>query len=86
MKLRDANLSAQELDDETIVLDLAGAVYLRLNGTGTTLWRRLTEGASRDDLVTALTSRYDVDRERAETDVDAFISDLQSRDLLDQDG
>lgn len=86
MKLRDANLSSQELDDETIVLDLTGSVYLRLNGTATTLWQRLSEGAQREDLITALTSEYNVDRARAETDVDAFISDLDARDLLDHDG
>lgn len=86
MKLRDADLSWQDLDEEIVVLDLGGSTYLRLNGTGATLWRRLSEGAERDDLVATLTSEYEVEASRAEQDVNAFLAQLEDKRLLDRNG
>ena len=83
MKLRVADLSWQELDEEIVVLDLASSTYLHLNGTGATLWRRLVDGCDRPDLEAALVDHYDVDAQQASADVEAFLADLQTRGLLD---
>ena len=49
---------------------------IRLNGSGALLWKTLEQGATREELVQALTSRYDVSREEATRDVDEFIETL----------
>ena len=49
---------------------------IRLNGSGALLWKTLEQGATREELVQALTSRYDVSREEAARDADEFIETL----------
>lgn len=51
---------------------------VRLNGTGAFLWRTLAKGEiGIDELVDALLSEYDVDRDTAKRDVDAFVGALK---------
>ena len=49
---------------------------IRLNGSGAVLWKCLEQGATREELVQALTSQYAVSREVAARDVDEFIETL----------
>jgi hypothetical protein len=83
LRLRLDDLTWQELDGEIVVLDLRGSAYFQLNGAGTHLWRRLVDGCQRPDLERSLVEHYDVDRERAEADVETFLSDLRAHRLLD---
>ena len=57
-------------------------MMITLNGTGSFLWEKLTAGAEKDELVNALLAEYDVDRERAEKSVDAFVARLKELDFL----
>jgi hypothetical protein len=81
-RLRDGDLEWREVEGEIVALDLRASTYLSVNKTGTALWPHLTAGASRDELVAALTSRFDVDAESAGRDVDAFVGALETRGLL----
>lgn len=49
---------------------------IRLNGSGALLWKTLEQGATREELVQALTSQYAVSCEEAARDVDEFIETL----------
>ena len=64
--------------DEAIDLDM----MVTLNGTGRFLWEKLAIGAEKSELVDALLEEYDVDRERAEKSVDAFIARQKELDFL----
>jgi hypothetical protein len=81
-RLRDGDLEWREVEGEIVALDVRASTYLSVNKTGTVLWPQLTAGASRDDLVAALTARYGVDDEAAGRDVDAFLDALETRGLL----
>ena len=50
---------------------------MNLNESGVLLWRKLEEGAEKKDLISVLTSEYDVSAEVAETDIDSFIDVLK---------
>ena len=56
------------------VVDFRG--MLTLNESGVILWRKLEGGATREELVDTLLAEYDVSRDVAEADVDAFIKRL----------
>jgi hypothetical protein len=81
-QLRDSELEWREVEGEIVALDLRASTYLSVNKTGTALWPRLTAGASRDELVAVLTSRFDVDAEAAGRDVDSFVGVLEEKGLL----
>lgn len=55
-----------------------------VNETGCTLIERLREGCEREDLVAALLNEYEVTREVAEADTDAFLSKMRDASLLEE--
>jgi hypothetical protein len=82
VKLRDEGVAWKEVDGEIVALDEQAAVYLAANPAGALLWRTLARGATRDALAAELMREYGIDRERAETDTDAFLRELGERGLL----
>lgn len=56
---------------------------LTLNETGVLLWRLLEDGCSREDMVNALLDEYEVSRDEAKADVDAFIVKLTAAGCIE---
>ena len=54
-----------------------------VSGSGKILWELLEKGCERNDLVNALLSRYDVERDIVERDVDIFVKKLTQAGILD---
>jgi len=71
------------LHDEAVLLDARSDAYLGLNQTGALAWEILAAGGSPDSAVDALVTAFDVDRERARTDVAVLIETLLARGLLE---
>lgn len=82
MRLRDADLDWREVEGELVALDLRESRYLAVNRTGQVLWAALADGATRDQLVERLVEAFGIEHARASADVDAFTTELESRDLL----
>jgi hypothetical protein len=83
MQLRQAGLTWHVAGDDVVVLDLEGSVYLKLNGSGRTLWERLAESSCTEaELTAALVEEYGIDEHRAATDVAGFLAELRRRRLL----
>lgn len=57
---------------------------VNLNETGAFLWKLVEQGASRDELLNSLLETYEVEREKAEQDVDKFISVLQQNNFVEE--
>ena len=62
-------------------LDFNGII--NLNETGAFLFELLQKGASRDELVEKLLAEYEVERDRAQADVDKFIQSVKDADVLE---
>ena len=56
---------------------------VRLNSTGAFLWELLEKEAEKEELMAALLSEYEIDKETAETDVDRFLSILTDNGILE---
>ena len=83
IKLRADGLTWRAIDDEVVALDVETATYVSANPSGGIIWRALAEGATRDELVAALVAEFDIEADRAGTDVDAFLAELSERGLLE---
>jgi hypothetical protein len=85
MKLKEGFI-LRTVAGQTVVLPSGGVTNLdmmiTLNDTGKFLWERLAAGAEKDELMDALLAEYDVDRERAEESVEAFVTRLKELDFL----
>jgi hypothetical protein len=84
----DASVVATErqlsttLGDEVVILGLDDSMYYGLTGTGARIWELVQSPRTIEEIVTAITTEFDVDRERAEADLDALLAELQSRGLI----
>lgn len=71
---------------ETVVLPTGSLVDLdmmiTLNDTGRFLWEALSNETTEEALVDALLAEYDVDRERAQKSVSAFVARLKELNFL----
>jgi hypothetical protein len=67
---------------ESVLVDLNTKRYYQLNETATLIWRALTDGSSKADIVTSLTSAYDVTDEDAEKSIDQVLEHLIAHRLV----
>ena len=82
MQLRPDAVAWREVDGEVIALGLESSTYFGTNSSGSLLWKRLAEGTTRAELVDELVATFELEPERAQADVDAFVADLRTRGLL----
>ena len=71
------------VDDEVVALDLRAQEYLAINNTGAALWPALQGGATTQQLVELLVERFEVSPEQAAADVEAFLSTLLARGVVE---
>ena len=83
LRLRADHLPWREIDGEIIALDPATSSYVSINGSGTLLWHELVEGTTTQELAARLTDAYGIEREQAQSDVDAFVSQLGASGWLE---
>ena len=55
---------------------------ITINGAGTFLWEKLAGGATKQELLDAMLSEYDIDEETASADIDEFVQKLKNSNLL----
>ncbi len=88
MKIRSGYLLRKVMDVH-VVIGVGSEAYqpnqiMSVNETGAFLWGLLEKGAEKQELVDSLTQEYDVDRETAEKDVDAFLDRLREKALIEE--
>lgn len=79
---RSDRVIVEEVGGETVMLDLEGDTFLRLNDAGTMLWDALTQPRPVSELAAVLESAYGIGEPQALADVGAFVADLRGRGLL----
>ena len=83
LRLRLHDLEWREIEGEIVILDLKSSSYMAINNTGRVIWKALTSGATRDQLVAELMGTFSVHEEAAERDVDEFLESLDEAHLLE---
>ncbi len=58
---------------------------IALSESGLLLYKKLMDGCTREDLITALTSEYEVSEEEAAQDTDAFLNQMRQLNMLVDD-
>ena len=73
---------SQEVNGETVLLDLDGESYFGLNEVGTHVWQLLQAGESVRGLLDSLAGEYEASEERIESDVRALLVKLTESGLV----
>ena len=81
-RLREAGTYWMDVEGQIIAMHPDMSRYLGTNPAGTLLWKALSEGATRQALADVLCEEYGIEKDRALTDVDAYLGSLAENDLL----
>jgi hypothetical protein len=73
---------SQEVNGETVLLDLEGESYFGLNEVGTRIWQLLQSEQTVGATLDTLTEEYDVSREQLENDVSELLGKLTEAGLV----
>jgi len=73
---------SQEVNGETVLLDLSGESYFGLNEVGTRIWQLLKTSMTVGETLDTLEDEYDVEREQLESDVGELLGKLADAGLI----
>ena len=73
---------SQEVNGETVLLDLDGESYFGLNEVGTRVWQLLKDELNIGLVLDTLDGEYDVSREQLESDVTKLLGSLEESGLI----
>lgn len=87
MKIKDG-FELREIADNYVVIPVESKVVdfssmIMLNEVSAFLWLQLLEDKSENDLLEAVLSEYDVDKETAASDIKVFIKELVAAGVID---
>jgi len=75
-------LRVREVGDETVFLAESGNEVLSLNAVGSFIWKQVDGSHTLQDILDILCHEYEVEPERAETDLRTFLAELENHRLL----
>lgn len=89
MKVSDQFI-LREIAGDHILIPAGDAAFsvkglIILSESGAFLYGLLKTGCSRDDLISALTGEYEVEKEEAARDIDAFLNQMRQLGMLMED-
>lgn len=70
------------IDDEVVLMTLAGGDFFSLRGTGKAIWEKIDGERARDAIVAELATEYAVPAEQIAVEVDGFVAQLQQAGLI----
>ena len=72
----------QNLQGETVLLDLNGGTYFGLNEVGTRFWELVGIHGRFDAVVDAMLEEFEVERAELENDLESLVEELLEKGLL----
>lgn len=82
-RMRRDGVACSDLGSEIVILDLETSSYFAASSSAAVLVNALIEGASEEDLVGRLLDSYEVAPADAAADVEAFLTQMRTRNLLE---
>ena len=82
LRRKDEEVIAKAMDGEAVIINLANGVYYSVDNVGGAIWEMMNDGWRMDEIVAAITARYDVPLPRAEADVLRLGADLLREELV----
>lgn len=73
----------QELEGESVLLNVNTENYYGLDEIGTRMWMVLKEASSVGQAIEILLDEYEVERTTLESDIDALLSELLAKKLIE---
>ena len=82
LRMNHDEVTGKVIDGEAVIINVVTGRYYSLEEASCVAWVHLTAGASTDDVVTAVTERYDADPDQVAGDLEALLKELRAEKLL----
>ena len=76
------NVFAQEIDEETIILDSVTQEYFSINEIGKVIWSLIEEKKNLEEIKAEMLDMYEVPEEQLEKDLLNFLQALEQKGLI----
>lgn len=73
---------SQEVNGETVILDLKSEQYFGLDETGTRIWQLLNECRGLQEIFDTMMEEYDVEEGQLETDIKNLLAEMVANGLI----
>ena len=72
----------QEVEGETVILDLKSESYFGLDEVGTRIWQLLQEQEDIQTITATMLNEYDVEKEQLEKDIQSLLTQLDDAGII----
>jgi hypothetical protein len=72
-----------EIDGETLIINVETGYYFSLDGVGSLIWGMLADGVDERDMVARIVDEYEVEESTAREDLQALVDALAFEELVD---
>lgn len=79
------NVAWRDVNNEIVILDLKSGEYYTLNSVGQFIWKTAMQNMPLTAIKQALIDEFNVDPERAEQDLQAFITAMIKEGMLHEE-
>ncbi|HLF31618.1 MAG TPA: PqqD family protein [Xanthomonadales bacterium] len=83
--VQSSEVLSQEVNGETVLLDLTGEQYFGLDPVGTRVWQLTGDNKPLGEILAVLLREYDVDEARLKSDLDELVERLLQAGLVRMD-
>src|SRR5262245_17760554 len=71
-----------EIDDETLIINVETGYYFSLDGVGSLIWSMLVAGVDERDMVARIVSEFEVEESTARADLHELVDALATEELV----
>jgi hypothetical protein len=82
--IRNNALFSTEIDQDLVMMDVDQGYYFSLNGTAKTIWELLDSPKRYLEIIQVLVEKYRMTAEQALADVEPFVLEMMSHQLIQQ--
>lgn len=76
------DIVTKEVDDEIYICSADGETMFTITAVGADIWRACDGSNTVGDIADLLMAAYDVDRQTVESDLEAYLTDLEAKKLI----
>lgn len=80
--IKAGDLAARVIEGQAFIINTKTSVLHELDETGTFIWKLIERKKSRQDIVSALVSEFEVSEQQAGLDLDEFLNELEQKGLI----
>lgn len=74
---------SEELDKETVVMNIQSGVYYGLNKVATVVWNQIQQPKAVNEIQEFISNQYKIDAEQCEQDVLTLLQELETEGLIE---